>query len=190
MKVCTKLSTALFPCPVVMVSCIGLSGKPNIITLAWVGTVCSNPPMVGIGINPKRYSFRLIEETGEFVVNIPTKSIVKEVDFCGTVSGREVDKFTETRLTPYPSIKVRPPLIQECPINMECVLRNRILLGSHQLFIGEVILVHADENILDERGDINNTKIVPIAYNRREYWNLGERIGVHGFSKKPYDSSS
>ena len=187
MKVRKKPSTSLFPCPVVMVSCVGLSGKPNIITLAWAGTVCSNPPIVGIGINPKRYSFGLVEESGEFVVNIPTRNIVKEVDFCGTTSGRDVDKFSETRLTPQPAQKVKPPLILECPIIIECVVSNKILLGSHQLFLGEVVLVHSDESVLDEKGEINNRKFAPIVYNRREYWSLRGKIGVHGFSKKAFN---
>jgi flavin reductase (DIM6/NTAB) family NADH-FMN oxidoreductase RutF len=190
MKVSKSPYTALFPSPVILVTCVEQSGKPNIITLAWAGTVCSDPPMVGIGINPKRYSSGLIETSGEFVVNIPTRSILKEVDFCGAVSGRDINKFSETGLTPQPAEKVKPPLIQECPVNIECIVRKKITLGSHQLFLGEVVLVHVDENILNEKGEINYSKAAPIVYNRREYWSLRGKIGSHGFSKQVFKPSN
>ncbi len=183
MKVEKNPYSALFPCPVVLVTSVGSDGKPNIVTLAWAGTVCSDPPMIGLGINPKRYSYGLIEESSEFVVNIPTVSILRAVDFCGEVSGRDVDKFAETGLTPEPAGKVKPPLIRECPVNIECVVRNRIPLGSHHLFLGEIVLVHVSEEILDAKGEIDFAKAVPLVYNRREYWSLKEKIGVHGFSK-------
>jgi flavin reductase (DIM6/NTAB) family NADH-FMN oxidoreductase RutF len=189
MKVSKNPYTALFPCPVVLVTCSEPSGKPNIITLAWAGTVCSDPPTVSIGVNPKRYSSGLIEASGEFVVNIPTRSILLEVDFCGSVSGRDVDKFAETGLTPQPAEKVKPPLIQECPVNIECTVRKKILLGSHQLFLGEVVAVHVDENILNEKGEINYSKAAPFVYNRREYWSLRSKIGRHGFSRRAFKPS-
>lgn len=190
MKVSKNPYTALFPCPIVLVTCVDLNGKPNIITLAWAGTVCSDPPTLALGINPKRYSCGLIEASGEFVVNIPTRSILKETDFCGVTSGRDVDKFSETGLTPQPAEKVKPPLIQECPVNIECIVRKKISLGSHQLFLGEVVLVHVDENILNEKGEINYSKAAPFVYNRREYWSLRSKIGTQGFSKQALKPSN
>lgn len=173
----------MFPCPVVLVTCVDSKGKPNIITLAWAGTVCSDPPTLGLGIRPHRYSYGLIEASGEFVVNIPTKEILREADFCGTVSGRDVDKFSATGLTPEPAEKVKPPLIRECPVNIECVVREKIPLGSHHLFLGEVVSVHVDQDILNDEGGVDFTKVAPFVYNQREYWSLHQKIGVHGFSK-------
>jgi len=176
--------TALFPCPVVMVTCVDSNGKPNIITLAWVGVVCSDPPMLGLGIRPHRYSYGLIEASREFVVNIPTVEILKEVDFCGVVSGRDVDKFSETGLTAEPAEKVKPPLIRECPVNIECIVKEKIPLGAHHLFLGEVVSVHVDQDVLDEKGRIDFSKVSPFVYNQGEYWSLHRKIGVHGFSKQ------
>ena len=184
MKVKKSPWPALFPCPVVLVTSIDSNGKPNIITLAWAGTVCSEPPTVGLGIRPQRYSYRLIEDSGELVVNIPTKDLLKEADYCGVVSGKNVDKFSETGLTPEPAEKVKPPLIKECPVNLECVVKEKIPLGVHHLFLAEIVLVHIDQKILSEKGNIEFTKITPFVYNLREYWSLNKKIGVHGFSKK------
>ena len=175
---------ALFPCPVVLVTCIDSNGKSNIITLAWAGIVCSEPPTLSLGIRPHRYSYKLIESSGEFVVNIPTKDILKVADFCGMVSGKDVDKFSEMGLTPEPAEKVKPPLIKECPVNMECVVKKKIALGIHHLFLGEIVRVHIDQEILDKRERIDFTKISPFVYNQGEYWNLHKKIGVHGFSKQ------
>lgn len=184
MKVKKSPWAALFPCPVVLVTCVDSKGKPNIITLAWVGTVCSNPPMLGLGIRPHRYSYGLIERSGEFVVNIPTKEILKETDFCGTVSGKDVDKFSQTGLTPEPAEKVKPPLIKECPVNIECVVKKKIPLGVHHLVLGEIVHVHVDQEILNEKGRIDFNRASPFVYNQGEYWSLNRKIGVYGFSKK------
>jgi len=184
MKLTKSPWTALFPCPVVLVTCIDQAGKPNIITLAWAGTVCSDPPTVGVGIRPHRYSCKLIEETGEFVVNIPTHKILKAADYCGVFSGKDVDKFSETGLTPEPAREVKPPLIKECPVNMECVSTNKIRVGSHILFLGKIVCVHVDKNILDEKGSIDFSRISPFVYNQGEYWGLKKKIGLHGFSSQ------
>ena len=144
----------------------------------------STPPMVGIAINPLRYSYRLIEDSGQFVVNIPTKDILREVDFCGTTSGRDVDKFSRTGLTPEAAEKVKPPLIRECPVNLECAVKSKLTLGSHHLFVGEVVLVHVDKDIMNEKGGIDPTKVSSIVYNQREYWSLDQRIGLHGLLKQ------
>jgi flavin reductase (DIM6/NTAB) family NADH-FMN oxidoreductase RutF len=140
--------------------------------------------MLGLGIRPHRYSYGLIDGSGEFVVNIPTVEILREVDFCGTVSGKDVDKFSETGLSPEPAEKVRPPLIRECPVNIECVLREKIPLGVHHLFIGEIVRVHVDQEVLNERGRIDFAKVSPFVYNQGEYWSLNHKIGLHGFSKR------
>jgi flavin reductase (DIM6/NTAB) family NADH-FMN oxidoreductase RutF len=184
MKVKKSPWTALFPCPVVLVTCVDSNGKPNIITLAWAGTLSSDPPIIGLGIRPHRYSCRLLENSGEFVANIPTENILRETDFCGMVSGENIDKFYETGLTPETAEKVKPPLIRECPVNIECVVKQKIPLGTHQLFIGEIVRVHVNHGILNEKGGIDFTKVAPFVYNQGEYWNLHQKIGVYGFSKK------
>jgi flavin reductase (DIM6/NTAB) family NADH-FMN oxidoreductase RutF len=176
--------TALFPCPVVLATCVDSVGKPNIITLAWAGVVCSDPPMLGLSIRPYRYSFELIDSSGEFVVNIPTVEILRETDFCGMVSGKDVDKFSETGLTPEPAEKVKPPLIRECPVNIECVVKQKVPLGVHHLLIGEVVCVHVDQAVLNENERIDFSKISAFVYNQREYWSLQKKIGVHGFTKQ------
>ena len=184
MKIRKKPYTALFPCPVVLVTCVDAKGTPNIITLAWAGTVCSEPPTVGLGIRLSRYSHKLIKDSKEFVVNIPTAKIIKETDFCGVTSGKDVDKFSKTNLTPESADKVQAPLIRECPLNMECVLKDVIPLGTHDLFLGEIIQVHVDEDVLDEKEHIDFTKADPFVYNVGEYWNLNKKIGTYGYSKQ------
>ena len=183
MKVKKMPSTVLFPCPVVLVTCADSMGNPNIITLAWAGTVCSEPPMIGLGIRPTRYSNRLIRDSKEFVVNIPPTNIIRETDYCGVTSGNDTDKFSKTKLTPEPADKVKPPLIRECPVNIECKLKDIISLGTHDLFLGEIVQVHVDEAVLD-KGHIDFTKADPFVYNIGEYWNLNKRIGTYGFSKQ------
>lgn len=178
MKVLKPGSTALYPVPAVLVSC-GIE-KPNIITLAWVGTVCSDPPAVGIGVRPERYSHHLIEESGEFVVNLPRAAQVDVVDYCGHVSGRHEDKWSACGLTPEPARKVRTPLIAECPVALECQVIHRLTIGSHDLFVGEVVAVQADEDILTSRGHIDYEKAQPLAYAGGYYWRVGELLGRYG----------
>jgi flavin reductase (DIM6/NTAB) family NADH-FMN oxidoreductase RutF len=186
MKVSTSPSPryALHPSPVVLVTSIDSKGKPNIITLAWAGTACSDPLTVSLGIRPERYSHKLIEESREFAVNIPTATILKEVDFCGVVSGNNVDKFAETSLTPEPSQKIKPPIIRECPLNFECVLKQKISLGAHDLFIGEVVHVHTDKDVLNDRGFVDADKLALFAYGFGRYWSLDRTIGKYGFTKR------
>lgn len=184
MKVNRDPWTALFPCPVVLVSCVDSESNHNIITLAWVGVACSEPAMLSLGIRPHRHSYKLIDNSEEFVANIPTRDMLRETDLCGMVSGRDVDKFSETGFTPEPSDKVKPPLIRECPVNIECVVKKNIPLGTHHLFIGEVVRVHVDKGILDDVGKIDFSKVAPFVYNQGEYWSLKDKIGEHGFSSK------
>jgi flavin reductase (DIM6/NTAB) family NADH-FMN oxidoreductase RutF len=181
MKIERKASPALLPTPVVLLSVAG-HGKeqPNIITLAWVGTVCSDPPMLSVAIRPSRHSRRLVNAAREFVVNVPNASQLTEVDLAGVWSGAEHDKFKELGLTASPASRVNAPLIEECPINMECVVQHQLLLGTHDLYIAEIVAVQYDEEVLDERGHLRTRAIEPIAYVEGEYWSLGDRIGVYG----------
>ncbi len=176
-------STYLYPVPVVLVTC-GID-KPNIITLAWVGTVCSDPPMLGIAVRSERYSHGLIENTGEFVVNIPGEDLLEATDRCGHVSGRDVDKFAAFGLTPEPATEVKTPLIAECPVNMECKVAQKISLGAHDLFLAEVVAVHVDEGVLDDSGRrIDYSKAKPFVLTFAEYRGLGDVLGDYGFSGK------
>ena len=177
-----KPTTALYPTPIVLVTCVDGSQRPNIITLAWAGVVCSEPPQIGISIRPGRHSHPIIEKTGQFVVAIPCERVLRDVDLCGNVSGRDVDKFGKTNLTPKSATKVSPPLIAECPVNMECLVRHRISLGSHDLFIGEVVAVHIDRSVLTEKGLIDFDEAKLIAYGNGEYRGLGKLLERQGFS--------
>lgn len=181
-KVAHPPSTALYPVPVVLVSC-GVE-RPNIITLAWVGTVCSEPPMVGIAVRPSRYSHALIRDIGQFVVNLPTSDLLQAVDRCGTVSGRDYDKFALCGLTPLPASRVQVPLIAECPLHLECVVRRTLSLGSHDLFIGEVVAVQSDTTLLNPSGRVDWTRVNLLCYVSGTYRALGERLAIHGFGRR------
>ena len=175
----------LYPVPVVLVSSIDKSTQiPNIMTLAWCGNVCSEPAMLSISIRPSRHSHRLIKETGDFVVNIPSSSMLRQVDQCGGRSGKDIDKFKLFSLTPEPSEKVLSPAIKECPVNIECKVRNVLGLGAHDMFIGEILLIHVDNEILDPKEGIDFAKASPFVFNEGQYWDLGKRIGYYGFSSK------
>jgi flavin reductase (DIM6/NTAB) family NADH-FMN oxidoreductase RutF len=179
-KIIRKPSTWMYPLPVVLVSCEGSVG-PNIITLAWAGVLCSDPVMVGLGIRPERYSYDIIKESGEFVINMPKASQVELVDHCGIVSGRDHDKFQECGFTPIRGKKVKGPLIQECPVNLECKVHEVIPLGSHHLFIGEVVLVHySKEYVINGRFDLDMAE--PLAYGLSQYLSTAGLVGQHGDS--------
>lgn len=186
MKVSTPPSQrfALHPSPVVLVTSVSPKGQPNIITLAWAGTACSDPLTISLGIRPERYSYTLIEAQSEFAVNVPTADILKAVDFCGVVSGKDVDKFAESGLTPEPAQKIRPPIIRECPVNFECVLKQKIPIGAHHLFLGEVVQVHTDPRVLNDRGFVDGAKLSLFAYGYGRYWSLDREIGQYGFTKQ------
>ncbi|MEW6202929.1 MAG: flavin reductase family protein [bacterium] len=179
-----KPETYLFPVPVVLVTCVDKAGKPNIITIAWTGVVNSEPPMVSVSIRPSRYSYKLVKETGEFVINIPTAEQAFVTDWCGVVSGRDHDKFGTGKLTAEPASVVKAPLIRECPVNLECVVRESRLLGTHEMFIAEVVKAHFDESVLDDKGRLDFEKIHPWAYCEGLYFKFTEQIGSYGFSKK------
>jgi len=181
-KVVKKPFVALRPVPVVLVSC-GHGEQANVITIAWTGILCSSPPQVGIGVRPDRHSHGLIRETGEFVVNVPGEELLGEVEYCGFISGREVDKFAARGLTPVPGSEVQTPIIAECPINIECRLVHTLSLGSHDLFIGQVVAVQFSQDVLDERGRVDNSKLKPILFTGDEYWGLGSFLDRYGFKK-------
>jgi flavin reductase (DIM6/NTAB) family NADH-FMN oxidoreductase RutF len=184
MKIERKPSAALLPNPVVMVSASGGAGAANFLTIAWVGTVCSSPPMLSVAIRPSRYSHDLVSREREFVVNIPGVEQLEGVDVAGVWSGREHDKFAELGFTPQPASKVGAPLIAECPINLECVVRHQLSLGVHDLFIAEIVAAHYDEDLLDSRGRLKPDRVHPIVLVDDEYWSLGERIGLYGAAAK------
>ena len=175
----------LFPTPVVLVTCVDETGKPNIITLAWVGVVNSEPPMIGISIRLERYSHACIKRSKEFVVNLPSEEMVRKVDACGVLSGKETDKFASMEWKQVTAQKVKPPLIDECPVQMECMVKEMISLGSHDLFLGEIVALHVKEEVLKEKGRIDISRVLPLVFcpGANEYWNLGKCIGHYGFTK-------
>ena len=179
-----KPGNMLYPLPVVMVSVADKDGRNNIITIAWAGTICSNPPMVSISVRPERYSYELIKETGEFVINLTTKDLTFATDYCGVKSGRDVDKFKEMGLTALPGKEVKAPLIAESPVNIECKVTQVIPLGSHDMFLAEVVAVHVDEKYMDENGKFHLDKAEPIAYSHGAYLATGELLGTFGYSVK------
>jgi flavin reductase (DIM6/NTAB) family NADH-FMN oxidoreductase RutF len=182
-KIVKRPFVALRPVPVVLVSC-GHGEQANIIAIAWTGILCSTPPQVGIGVGPDRHSHGLIQDTGEFVVNVPGERLLDEVEYCGFVSGRDVNKFNRRGLTPVPGSAVQTPIIAECPINLECRLAHTLPLGSHDLFVGEVVAVQLSEEVLDERGRVDNGKLRPILFTGDEYWGLGSLLGRFGSRRK------
>lgn len=184
MKKAIKPGTYLYPVPVVLVSCGQMGEDANLITIAWAGVAASLPPTVGIAIRPSRHSYRIIETHQEFTINMATTGMVKALDYCGVVSGRDVDKFHATGLTPTPGKTIKAPVIAESPISLECQLKKKISLSSHDLFLGEVVEVLVQEDLLNEQGRLESQKIPAITYMGGEYWSLGEVLGSHGFSKK------
>ena len=178
MKVVRPPSTALYPVPVVLVSC-GVD-RPNLITLAWAGVACSEPPVIAIAIRPGRFSHGLIAEVGEFVVNIPRADQMSIVDYCGNASGRDVDKWAACGLTPVPASQVRVPLVAEFPVALECRVIQRLSLGSHDLFLGQVLAVQADDDLLAADGRPDYLRAHPLAYVGGEYCQVTGPAGHHG----------
>lgn len=172
----------LYPVPAVMVSCQRPGEKPNIITVAWTSTSCSSPAMVSISIRPERYSYDIIKETGEFVVNLVSEDLVFASDYCGVRSGRNVDKYKEMKLTPSESRTISAPGIEESPVNIECKLVQTIHLGSHDMFLGEVTGVNVDDRFLDENGKLCLEKAGLTVYSHGEYYGLGKKLGTFGYS--------
>ena len=191
MKQVWKPTTILSPVPVVMVSCTDKEGNDNIVTIAWVGTINSEPPMLSISVRPERHSYHLIRESGQFVVNLVTEDLAKATDYCGVKSGRDVDKFKETGLTREKSENVMVPAIKESPINIECVVKDEIKLGTHSMFVAEIVAVKVDDSIIDDKGSLCLENSSLVAYSHGAYWTLGECLGYFGYSvtkdKTTYD---
>ena len=182
-----KPGNMLYPLPVVMVSVADRKGKNNIITIAWAGTVCSDPPMVSISVRPERYSHAILRETGEFVINLTTRELAYATDYCGVTSGRDVDKFAKLGLSLLPASKVQAPMIGESPVNLECRVSQVIPLGSHDMFLAEVVAVHADKRFMDDQNKFHLEQAEPIVYSHGAYLLCGRQIGTFGYSvrKKP-----
>lgn len=188
-----KPGTMVYPVPAAMISC-GTMDQPNIITVAWTGTICTAPAMTYISLRKERYSYDLIKHTGSFVINLTTKSLVKATDFCGVKSGRDIDKFKHLDLTAIPSSFTNTPMIAESPVNIECKITQVIELGSHDMFLAEVLGITIEESLIDATGKFRLDLAEPIAYCHGAYYALGEQLGTFGYSirkkskkkKKPY----
>lgn len=177
-----KAGNMLYPLPAVLVSVADKQGNTNILTIAWVGTVCTNPPMVSISVRPSRFSHHMLMESREFVINLTTKELVFATDYCGVKSGREVDKWKELHLTPLASQEVAAPSIAESPVNIECKVERVEHLGSHDLFLASVVAVRVDNRYMDQNGSFHLEKAQPIVYSHGEYYDLGAKLGKFGYS--------
>ncbi len=177
-----KPGNMLYPVPAVMVSCGRDKDTPNIITVAWAGTVCSSPAMVSISVRPERYSHSIIQETGEFVINLVTRRLAYAADYCGVKSGRDTDKFLDMKLTPFSMEHVKAPGIKESPVNLECRVTQVIRLGSHDMFLGTVEGVVVDDAWLNGKGKLELNRAGLVTYSHGEYFVLGERLGSFGYS--------
>ena len=186
-----KPGNMIYPLPAVMVSTADKSGKANIITVAWTGTVCTNPAMLYISVRPERYSYTLLKDSGEFVVNLTTEKLKKATDWCGVRSGRDVDKWEAMHLTQGKASKLKyAPIIEECPVNIECTVTEIKELGSHHMFLAKVEAVQVGDEYLDEKGKLQLGKAGLLAYSHGEYLTLGKSLGTFGWSvRKKADAS-
>lgn len=180
-KVIWKPGTFIYPLPAVMVSC-GDMNKSNIITVAWTGVINTNPAMVYISIRPERYSYNIIKETGEFAINLTTKDLAYATDWCGVKTGAKVDKFKEMNLTKEKAKNINVPLIKESPVSVECKVVEIKELGSHHMFIAEVLSIDSDEKYIDETGRFDISKCKLISYSNGNYYEAGKKVGKFGFS--------
>ncbi|MCI9464316.1 MAG: flavin reductase family protein [Lachnospiraceae bacterium] len=179
-----KPGNMLYPLPAVLVSTADKAGNSNLLTIAWTGTVCSDPPMVSISVRPERFSYHMIEETGEFVINLTTEQLCFATDYCGVKSGRDVDKWQEMKLTKVPGEKVKVPMVKESPVNLECRVTQKQELGSHHMFLAEVVAVHADESYMDKQGRFHLNDAGLLVYSHGRYLSTGRELGSFGFSVK------
>lgn len=177
-----KGGNMLYPVPAVMVSCADQTGRSNILTIAWAGTVCTNPPMVSISVRPERWSYDILKKSGEFVINLPTERLVRQTDEAGVRSGRDCDKWKLLGLTPEKGAKVSAPLIAECPVNLECRVTEILPLGSHHMFLAEVLAVDVDPALLNASGKLELSRAGLIVYSHGEYYSLGKLLGTFGYS--------
>lgn len=182
-KLSLKPGTMLYPVPPVMVS-LGDMDNANIITIAWTGIICTNPAMTYISVRKERFSYPILKEKQEFVINLAPAHLAKAVDFCGVKSGKNTDKFKECKLTKIPATEIDAPMIEECPVNIECRLTEIKELGSHDMFIAEIVSVNIDEKYLTESGKLDLEACNLLAYSHGEYFELGKSLGKFGFSVK------
>lgn len=184
--------TMIYPVPAVLVSCGASAEEYNMLTVAWTGTICSEPAMCYISVRPERHSYEIIKRTGEFVINLTTSALARATDWCGVRSGRDYNKFAEMGLTPIASAVVAAPTIAESPVSIECRVKDIIPLGSHDMFLAEVVNVSVDEALIDkESGKLDLERARLLAYSHGEYFELGKALGHFGWSvrKKPYKKS-
>jgi flavin reductase (DIM6/NTAB) family NADH-FMN oxidoreductase RutF len=182
-KITWKPGTMIYPLPAVMVSCGASPEEYNIITISWTGTICTDPAMCYISVRPGRYSYDIIKRNGEFVINLTTKALAYATDWCGVKSGSKFNKFAEMGLTPEPSTKINAPMIKESPVSIECIVKEIVELGSHHMFISEVVAVNADESYIDEEtGLFRLNDAIPLCYSHGKYYEAGPLIGKFGFS--------
>ncbi len=182
-KVDFKPGNMLYPLPAVMVSCSDGNGNDNILTIAWAGTVCSDPAMVSISVRKSRYSYEMIKSTGEFIINLTTEDLVFATDYCGVTSGKDIDKWEECKLTKIPGSKVNVPYIAESPVAIECKVKSVTELGTHDMFVAEVVAVHVDDKYMDEKGAFHLEDANPLVYNHGRYYPMGkEELGSFGYS--------
>lgn len=178
----SKPGNFIYPVPAVLVSLKDKSGKMNILTIAWTGTICSDPPMAYISVRPERASYHMLKETGEFVINLPDEKMVRALDYCGVRSGARNDKWKDMRLTPEKSSTIEAPSIKEAPVSIECKVKQVIPLGSHDMFLAEVMDVNVDEKYIDEKGKFHMDKVGLVAYSHGDYLALGKKLGSFGYS--------
>lgn len=179
-----KPGNMLYPVPAVLVSAADREGNTNLFTVAWAGTVCSDPPMVSISVRPERYSYHMIQETGEFVINLTTEALAWATDFCGVKSGRDTDKWTAAGLTREPAYLVKAPLVKESPVCLECRVTNMEKLGTHHMFLAEIVSVDVDEKYIDQKDSFHLSDAKPLAYSHGRYYGLGNYLGAFGYSVK------
>lgn len=180
-----KPGNMVYPLPAAMVSVGNQDGDTNILTIAWTGTICTNPAMLYISVRPQRYSYEMIKESGEFVVNLTTEHLARATDYCGVRSGRDVDKWKEMHLTRGKATELKfAPIIEECPVNIECKVEEIKELGSHHMFIARVLVVQVSEEYMDETGKFCLNETGLLAYSHGEYLGLGKSIGTFGYSVK------
>lgn len=177
-----KPGNMLYPLPAVLVTVRDAEGRDNMLTIAWVGTVCTNPPMLYISVRPERDSWRALKETGVFAVNLTTASMVKAVDYCGVRSGKDVDKFRETGLRKQEAVKIAVPVLTDSPVNIECRVRDVLELGSHHMFLADVVHVTVDDRYMDERGSFHLEQAEPLVYSHGTYFDMGNVLGTFGYS--------
>lgn len=181
-KIDFKSGNMLYPLPAVLVTVRDKEGRDNMITIAWAGTACTNLPMLYISVRPERYSYKALRETGEFVVNLTTKDMAKAVDYCGVRSGKDVDKFKQTGLQKGEASKVNVSVIEDSPVNIECKVRELLELGSHHMFLADVVHVTVDDRYMDEKGTFHLERANPIVYSHGTYFDIGNSLGTFGYS--------